>query len=179
MLQERVIQVARDCSQTGIEISLWSLPSVRRSHFDVDKFYVELLLSEEEYKKHKAGASSSQVKIEPVDDQDDTSMTLLDRIQSADMNGFDSRQYRLRRKENKKRRLGTLMFYLGDESKQPRYAIAMGMYKTIQAAKKPQYTWLYSHSNMPTSLVTVLMDNSTAAVLDDLQITTYMDYNGL
>lgn len=52
------------------------------------------------------------------------------------------------------------------------------MYKLVHAAKRPQYTWLHAHTNMPTKSVSILMDNTTAAVLDELQITNYVEFNG-
>jgi hypothetical protein len=189
VVQARAIQVGRDCAETGVEISLWHMNRLHRAstsasargsvgeqHFDPERFYMKMLQSAEQLKRAAAGSVAST---DIEDEDDDEAESLRERVQGCGLNGFDVRQYRVRRKEYRKRRLGSIQLYLcGDERSGSGFAISMAMYKLILPAKRPSYVWLHSLTNMPTKSVTIMLDNSTAAPLDELQITTYIEYNG-
>lgn len=126
--------MARDCAETGIELSLWHLPPSRSDEFNPDLFYVEVLLGEKEYKNWKAirgdgsntNASLSQSYADSFTEEDSEEMlSLRDRIQASGYDGFDAKEYRMRRKEHKKRRLGTVTLNLSGKG-EAGSAIAMG-----------------------------------------------------
>ncbi|CAM9181670.1 unnamed protein product, partial [Ectocarpus fasciculatus] len=165
--QARIVQVARDCAETGVELSLWCMPPQggaggRGGSFDTERFY-------------SAGVDTSDGF---AGDDGEEILSLCDRIQSCGYAGFDAKDYKMRRREHRKRRLGTLTLNLHRPG-EGGAAIAMGMYKLIHPASRPQYTYLQSHSNLPTKFTSVLMDTTTAAVLDEGQVSTYLDFNGL
>jgi len=56
--------------------------------------------------------------------------------------------------------------------------MAVTMYKNIQMAKKPQYTWLYSVSNEPCRMVSTFYDTATGERIVPDQIITYLDVQG-
>lgn len=56
---------------------------------------------------------------------------------------------------------------------------ACRLYKMIHPATRPQYSWLHAHTNLPTKAVSMCMDGVTGAVLDELKISTYIDFNGM
>ena len=136
------MQVARDCAETGIEISLWHLPilcdgdnSGSAKEFDPNAFYTEVLLGEKDYKKwlttcdgaKDVSASSTTAESYLEDEEGDEGLlSLSDRIQGSGTAGFDAKEYRMRRKEHKKRRLGTLMLNLNGTGLTGGSAIAMG-----------------------------------------------------
>ena len=96
--QLQIIQVAKDAAETGIEISLWHMnKSIISGNndkpasfypFNIDIFYNKLLV---------------------VDDEEELSY----RTKSAGDDGFDCMLAQVRKKEFKKRRMGSLMFHLG------------------------------------------------------------------
>jgi hypothetical protein len=128
-----------------------------------------------------------------LDDEDDggAAESLQDRVQGCGLGGFDSKMYRVRRKEHKKRRLGTLTLRLARAAAAPSgdsadtqqvpgdFCVAMAMYKMVQPASRPQYVWLHSVTNQPTKSVSVKMDANSAAVLDASQIRTSVEFPGI
>ena len=49
--QNRIVQVSKDCAETGIEISLWHMNNLsvgNSGNFDVNKFYTRLLVADED-----------------------------------------------------------------------------------------------------------------------------------
>jgi hypothetical protein len=176
--------------------------------FNPLQFYVQLLLSKKDYDKFAKleSASASQrasdsqlvltqwsqtqhaTNMSALDDEDDGGAveSLQDRIQGCGLGGFDSKMYRVRRKEHKKRRLGTLTLRLARAAATPSdseeitgdFCVAMAMYKLVQPASRPQYVWLHSLTNQPTKSVSVKMDTNSAAVLDASQIHTSVEFAG-
>lgn len=197
--QSATITVARDCSQAGIEISLWHLDKTTTSStgaagdsedtqlpFDPSLFYNKLLVVRE------------------VDNEDGgVSGALEMRLQAGGFDGFDPLMAYVRRKEFKKRSLGRVLFRLtpaGSEAaaaapvknaavpaaaaavaesaqQQQQQSIVMGvqMYHLVQVTKKPSHKWLYSKTNEPVSVVSKYMDLLTGEVLGSDQIETYVE----
>lgn len=127
--QSRTVQVARDCAETGVEISLWHMPPQGGGDFSPSRFFVELLLSEKEFKQwreaREAGRPLDSFADSLGEDDVDEMMSLSERIQPSGAGGFNAKECRMRRKEHKKRRLGSLTLHLNGTGK-PGAAIAMG-----------------------------------------------------
>ena len=156
--QMQIIQVAKDVAEAGIEISLWHLNKGNRSFlinkgdfneemkstpsilpFNIDIFYNKLLV---------------------VDDEEDFSY----RTKGGGDEGFDTMLAQVRRKEFKKRRMGSLRLELGGEGEGT--AISVYYYKTLNITKKPYATKLYAPSNQPVIIRSKYVDMSTGEVLN-------------
>ena len=120
------MQVARDCAETGVELSLWSIPPQGAATFDAERFYVETLLTEKEYKAWRAAKNAEAATSDGfIGDDGEEIMSLCDRIQTCGCNGFSAKDYKMRRREHRKRRLGTLTLNLHRPG-EAGAAIAMG-----------------------------------------------------
>ena len=127
-LQSKAVQAARDCAESRIELSLWHMNKAKKN-FLPDKFYTKLLA---------------------IGDDDASTIDL--RMKGAGYDGFDTMMASVRRKEHKKRRMGSLMLTLGQgqgEGSTATVEIALQMYKTINISKRPTHTWLYKRSHEP------------------------------
>lgn len=206
--QAATATVARDCAQAGIEISLWHIDPKDRS-FDPELFYMKLLRATAVVSGSSAtsttgaGASTSGSAAGPtasaassvsalttqtsiasgaaqgVVDVDDADNSVQSRIIGAGREGFNPNMAGVRRKEHKKRRLGSILFSLTCPS-----AVANGathqhlgvmMYKSIQVAKKPNHTWLYARTNEPIKLVSTYFDTATGETLTADRIATFLE----
>lgn len=173
-LQSFIIQVAKDSAETGVEISLWHMNSFSKpeSPFDTRKFYQKLLTLD----------IDENLLESEVDEQ------LAGRMVGAGFDTFDDMITQARRKEVKKRRLGSVKMHLstglGDEDKQ----ISLSIYKTILPATRPSAIWLQASTSLPAKTSTTLLDTSTGQVLDasgflssgsgQPQLSTYIDVAG-
>jgi hypothetical protein len=134
--QNRIVQAARDCSEAGIEISLWHMNRInatgQQQSFEPQKFYVKLLVAEGE-------------------EEDADSIDY--RMKGAGYDGFDAMMASVRRKEHKKRSMGSLLFHLGDPSSSSSSSSTQGigvrLFKMIAPTKLPTYKWLYARTNEP------------------------------
>ncbi len=153
--QNATVTVARDCSQAGIEISLWHLN--KQNHvFDPKAFYMKLLV-----------ASSDDV---------DSDTSIDGRMLGAGFEGFDTLMASVRRKEYKKRRLGSTLFSLGEDMNQH---MGVQLYRMLAVAKKPLHTWLYARTNEPLKVVSKYYDSGTGETLDEASIQTYVEVSGI
>jgi hypothetical protein len=126
--QARVIQVAKDGAETGVEISLWCMDKSNDKAFSSSLFYDKLLV---------VGIDSD------LDNGETDSSIIAAKKQSAGFDSFDTMIAQVRRKEFKKRRLCTITLLLPDSDWGAlSRRITVGFYKTIMAAKRPQYQWL-------------------------------------
>jgi hypothetical protein len=138
--QARIVQASRDCSESGIELSLWHMNRTDRA-FDPQRFYVKLLT---------AGRSSEEEEGDGIADY------IENRMQGAGYDGFDMMMANVRRKEHRKRKLGSLMFKLGGgdvkaegSEAATEVQIALQMYKTVSITTRPTYAWLFRGTNEP------------------------------
>lgn len=136
--QNRIVQVAKDGAETGVEISLWCMD--HKQPFNSSKFYDRLLI---------IGTDAA------LDDNEGENMEsiLSAKKQSAGYDNFDSMLAQVRRKEFKKRRLCTMCVYMSNDSSmmtslsnaksgEKCHRFAVGFYKTVTPAKRPVYKWL-------------------------------------
>ena len=151
--QRRILQVASDAAETGAEISLWHMNAPNKQ-FNTALFYSTLLST-----------------------QDDSDLEF--RMKGAGDDSFDTMLGQLRKKMYRKRALGTIPLLLSPDM---HLHCAVTMYKTIQPTKKPSYVWLHALTSQPADTKTMLIDQSTGAVLDaadsTASVTTYIDING-
>ncbi len=209
--QTATITVARDCAQAGIEISLWHIDPAGRS-FNPDLFYMNLLRattatsvsttaantatnsaavslavpSNDPSQMSFLSAASQQQPLGAVD-VDLVDSSVQSRIIGAGAEGFDPNMAGVRRKEHKKRRLGSVLFSLnpnpissGNNNTAADAALMqthMGvmLYKAIQPAKKPNHTWLYARTNEPIKLVSTYLDTATGETLTGDRIGTFLE----
>lgn len=138
--QDHIIQASRDCSESGIELSLWHMNRANKP-FDPSKFYTKLLT-----------VGSSNDNTEGGDDAEDY---IDSRMRGAGYDGFDMMMANVRRREHRKRKLGSHMMTLGREygkdavGAAAEVQIALQMYKTVSITKRPGHTWLFSGTNEP------------------------------
>jgi hypothetical protein len=175
--QSATLTVARDCSQAGIEISLWHIDPKGRQ-FDPDLFYMRLL------RATTVGSTAASASADPtqatvstlsqvsaVIDAEDADTAVQSRIIGAGREGFDPNMAGVRRKEHKKRRLGSVLFSLTCPSASAETAAAASgptphlAYKSIQVAKKPNHTWLYARTNEPIKVVSTYYDSGECCLL--------------
>lgn len=151
--QARIIQVAKDAYETGIEIALWCYnpPGHTQRVFNCSLFYDRLLRT--------------------VDDTSDADV--LSRIQRAENDSFDHLLREIRRKEYSKRQMGSISLHLSST-----LHIAVKMYKLIAPAKKPLPVWLVANTLRRTSTTSRYLNSNTAAPVDTSEISTYVDVNG-
>jgi ATP-dependent DNA helicase 2 subunit 1 len=146
--QDHIIQASRDCSESGIELSLWHMNRANRP-FDPSKFYTKLLT-----------VGSSNDNTEGGDDAEDY---IDSRMRGAGYDGFDMMMANVRRREHRKRKLGSHMMTLGREygkdavGAAAEVQIALQMYKTVSITKRPGHTWLFSGTNEPLKVFNCLM----------------------
>ncbi len=177
MEQKAIVTVARDCSQAGIEISLWHL-NPKNDIFNPRIFYFQLLVADPN------NASG---------DDDDLESSIDNRMLSGGYDGFDALMASVRRKEYRKRRLGSTKFALGkffseepqaeakegeEQQQQQQQHMAIHIYKTVQIVKKPYHTWLHAANNEPLKSVTNYFNAATGEVLANDKIETYIDVAG-
>lgn len=163
--QKATVTVARDCSQAGIEISLWHL-NRDGAPFDPKLYYFQLLV-----------AASA-------DGDDDVESAIDNRMLGAGFEGFDSLLASVRRKAYRKRRLCCTLFSLDPVGAQRAAGgveaqhMGVQVFNGIQVAKKPLHSWLYAASNEPLKTVSRFFDEATGELLAAEQISTYMDVAG-
>jgi len=178
--QLQIIQVGKDLSETGVEVSLWFLnrplnaPSASSAvpstamfvPFNIDIFYNKILVCDEE--------------------------DLALRTREVADEGFEEMLSSVRRKQFRKRRMGSLTFYLGGDpataaaaaagsSGGGATALAVHFYKTLSVTKKPYAATLHSLTNQPVVVRTQYLDGSTGEKLDETSSTdieTYIDVQG-
>jgi ATP-dependent DNA helicase 2 subunit 1 len=172
--QLQVIQVGKDLAETNIEVSLWHLsrplntpssssavPSAPAfAPFNIDIFYNKILVCDED--------------------------ELASRVWAVADDGFEGMLTSVRRKQCKKRRMGTLAFYLAGDPGDPKpgssTALSVHFYKTLNITKKPYPTTLYAKNNKPVLVRTQYLDGTTGEQLDEsdaaADIETYIDVQG-
>jgi ATP-dependent DNA helicase 2 subunit 1 len=155
--QRATVTVAKDCSQAGIEISLWHLNRADRA-FDPKSFYMQLLIAS--------------------NDETDADASIEGRMLGAGSEGFDTLMASVRRKEHKKRRLGSTLFSLGEGPADTQH-MGVQLYRMLAVAKKPTHTWLYARTNEPLKVVSKYFDSGTGETLEEAAIETFMDVQGL
>lgn len=162
---EQAIQVSKDCAGLGMETSLWHMDPASGSKFDLSKFYTRLLSAEED--------------------------ELALRVIGAGNEGFDAMLSISRRKEHKKRRLGTIRFHLSSRSggisvdtgttssssKDGLGELRVELYKLIAQAKKPDSLNLQSTTNFPLKTVSTLI-NSNGKKLHEEDLRLFLEVQG-
>jgi ATP-dependent DNA helicase 2 subunit 1 len=180
MEQKAIVTVARDCFQAGIEISLWHL-NPKNDLFNPRIFYFQILVAD----------STNQ-----TGDDDEMESSIDNRMLGGGYDGFDSLMASIRRKEFRKRRLGSTTMSLiasgtisgnssnvgremeiGDQRNLPQH-IAIHIYKTVQIVKKPPHSWLNAVNNELLKSATSYFNSSTGEVLANERIDTYIDVGG-
>ncbi|CAE7509481.1 XRCC6, partial [Symbiodinium microadriaticum] len=171
--QNSIVQVAKDGSETGVEISLWHMDTHEGKHFEISQFYHRLLTVDEE-----DGANESAYE---------------HRVMGASGGGFDEMMDLAKRKEYKKRRLGNVRMYIagGNERESPStpaadVQVAVGIYKTVMPAVRPTYEWLQASTNEPALKASTMIDTSTGQVITQAEstltsqpsLTTYIEVAG-
>ena len=135
--QERIIQASRDCSESGIELSLWHMNRAQ-TPFRPETFYTKLLT---------VGSVEDSGSADGIEDY------IENRMKGAGYDGFDMMMANVRRKEHKKRTLGHVMLTLGGgedgESEAAEVQIALQMYKTVSITARPKYSWFFMGTNEP------------------------------
>ena len=135
--QDRMIKASRDCSESGIELSLWHMNLSNRP-FKPEKFYAKLLT---------VGGSDGDGNGDDIEDYIDN------RMKGAGYDGFDMMMANVRRKEHRKRTLGHLFLTLGGGNSSGNEAenvqIALQMFKTVSITERPKYAWLFVGTNEP------------------------------
>ena len=136
--QDRIIQASRDCSESGIELSLWHMNRADRP-FQPERFYTKLLTVGD-------------------DDNDEGQDYIEDKMKGAGYEGFDMMMANVRRKQHRKRTLGHLMFTLGGGQGEgtAEVQIALQIYKMVGITLRPTYTWLFSGTNEPLKVPSTL-----------------------
>lgn len=144
--QGRVIQASRDCSESGIELSLWHINRTS-APFDPSKFYTKLLTM--------LDSSDGDDGNEGIEDH------IENRMRGAGYDGFDMMMANVRRKQHRKRKLGSLMFSLGGSEEGSaecsEVQIAIQMYKTVSITTRPTYAWLFRGTNEPLKVRTCFL----------------------
>lgn len=142
--QDHIIQASRDCSESGIELSLWHMNRANKP-FDPSKFYTKLLTVESNNDNTEGGCDAEDY--------------IDSRMRGAGYDGFDMMMANVRRREHRKRKLGSHMMTLGREygkdavGAAAEVQIALQMYKTVSITKRPGHTWLFSGTNEPLKVV--------------------------
>jgi hypothetical protein len=163
--RESTVQVARDGAETGVEISLWHMDRVipRPDHsgsmtvpFNISNFYSKLLLVNDD-----DGSGQSEAAYEH-------------RVMGAgSAGGFDELMDLAKRKEYKKRKLGSVRMYISSglsaanasSSAETGTQIAVSIYKTILPATRPNHVWLQASTSEPAKVSSSYIDASTGQVL--------------
>ena len=101
-----MVLACKDCWECDIETSLWHMNREGHGDFQPTKFYTKLL-------------AIGGLEGEPED-------AIENRMKGAGYDSFDGMMYCVRRKEHRKRTLGSLMFTLGGDTK-----MALQTYKTV------------------------------------------------
>jgi hypothetical protein len=187
--QQSVVQVARDGAETGVEISLWHMDIDEHSKFDVFRFYHRLLAVDDE--GGGVGESAYEHRV----------------MGAGAAGGFEGMMDLAKRKEHKKRRLGSVRMYLsggeGEGTANP-VEVSVGIYKTVMPAVRPTYEWLQvsclcddfmiqfllimqASTNEPAAKTSTLIDTSTGQVIpltdassgsSSSSLTTYLEVAG-
>jgi ATP-dependent DNA helicase 2 subunit 1 len=157
--QRATVTVARDCSQAGVEISLWHLNRGLKP-FDPKAYYFQLLV-----------ATSS-------DGDDDVESAIDARMLGAGFDGFDSLLASVRRKAYRKRRLGSTLFSLDALETGLGQHMGVQLFNAVQVAKRPLHSWLFARSNEPLKAVTRYFHEATGELLNAEQIDSYIDVGG-
>lgn len=161
--------MARDGAETGVEISLWHMDRDEQHRFDVCRFYHRLLTVDEE--EGGEGESAYELRV----------------MGAGAAGGFQEMVDLAKRKEHKKRRLGTVRVVLtggAQRSAEAEDAVVMaaGIYKTVMPAVRPSFEWLQASTNEPAAKTSSLIDTSTGQVIaaDDAScpLTTYIEVAG-
>jgi len=150
-LREQSLQRARDLSELGIDIELFSMNQDRKQ-FNAMLFY--------------------QYVISHGDDENDDQASLS--ISSSSSSKFEELRSRVRKKEFKKRALTRLSLFIGDSIE-----IALRLYSLVHETKKSSFIWLDSKDNQPLKSVTkyICEDTGTLLILDN-QIKYSYGYGG-
>ena len=123
-LMPGMIQACRDCWDGKIELSLWHINRTGHGDFQPAKFYLKLLR---------------------VGDEEGGEEDSVDQcMKGAGYDNFEDMMKNVKKKDHRKRRLGSLLFSLN-----PDVQMAFQMYKTISISKKPTHTWLHSRTGEP------------------------------
>ena len=137
--QDRIIRASRDCSDSGIELSLWHMNSSKRP-FKPERFYAKLL-------------TVGGIDGDGAGNGDGMEDYIDNRMKGAGYDGFDMMMANVRRKEHRKRTLGHLILTLGvgnsAESEAGNVQIALQMFKTVSITVRPKYAWLFVGTNEP------------------------------
>lgn len=162
--RESIVQVARDGAETGVEISLWHMDRVisrpdgsgtMTVPFNISNFYSKLLLVNDD-----DGSGQSEAAYEH-------------RVMGAgSAGGFDELMDLAKRKEYKKRKLGSVRMYLScgltpsaSVASDSEAQIAVSIYKTILPATRPNHVWLQASTSEPAKVSSCYIDASTGQVL--------------
>ena len=176
--QNSIVQVAKDGAETGVEISLWHMDRREGEAFDVCRFYHRLLTVDDE-----GGATESAYE---------------HRVMGACGGSFDDMMDLAKRKEHKKRRLGSVRMHISGggvvsgsqgavSSATGDVEVAVGIYKTVMPAVRPSYEWLQASTNEPAIKMSTMIDTSTGQVIPSLDstldsservISTYIEVGG-
>ena len=143
------VQVAKDMADAGVDISLWHMNRTGCARFEAARFYARLLAVD-------------------LEDQD----AIDTRMMGGGYEGFDAMMSNVRRKEHKKRRVGTGMLSFGDEMGQH---MGVQYYRMLQIAKKPQHKWIFSGTNEALLIKTTLLDPNTGENVEKADVSTFVN----
>jgi ATP-dependent DNA helicase 2 subunit 1 len=161
--QEKIIKVAKDCAETGIEISLWHMNPKPGQEFSPSAFYENLL-------------QATNIVDSKTEDEEEA-IGVEHRMRGGGDEGFDIMLASVRRKHHRKRKLRSMTMSFGREHPAENYA-AVTLYRLISLTKKSLHKWLYSKTNEPLSIMSKFINGETGETLDESSITTYLDVAG-
>jgi ATP-dependent DNA helicase 2 subunit 1 len=205
--QAATITVAQDCAQAGIDISLWHLDASADKPFDPELFYMKLLrgtaqasqTASQSVPAAAAGGPSNSASLQAAGEEDAADFAVENRIIGAGYEGFDPDMAGVRRREFRKRRLGSTLLSLTSIQPQSGSTVGTGagagagagaggnsgfshvgimLYNSIQVAKKPQHVWLYHRTNEPVKLVSTYYDAATGETLPPERVATCLEVGG-
>jgi ATP-dependent DNA helicase 2 subunit 1 len=166
--QDKIVKVARDCAETGIELSLWHMNSAPGKAFNPSLFYEKLLQA-------TAVTDAANKDGAMVEEED---VGVEHRMRGGGDEGFDLMLASVRRKHHRKRKLRTMTMSLGASHSNPESFIAVTLYRLVSLTKKPQYKWLYARTNEPLTVSSKYISGETGDVLDESNIVTYLEVSG-
>ncbi len=148
----RTIQMAKDCREKDIELSLWYIGE----NFDTRNLFEKLLVDE--------------------NNRDDLPYYLQ---KGSNASGFETSFDIIRRKEKKKKIITTLPVTFSTHAEDiPSTQFSVQVFHLFDIAKKATPIKIHSETNLPVRTITKLLNSKTGTTLSDSQISQYIAFGG-